>query len=67
MAIRRRSKYKLLLDEGLPRREAYPQANNYHNLKHIVHDLNMGGAKDKVVYAVANKERRLVENLNQAS
>lgn len=64
MAIRKRSRHRLLLDEGLPRREAYPQANNYHNLKHIVHDLNMGGARDKDVYAVANKERRLMVVFN---
>ena len=60
MALRAHTKYKLLLDEGLPRRENYPQSNNYHSLKHIVHDLGKGGASDKEVYVIANKDNRLV-------
>lgn len=64
MAIRTRTRHKLLLDEGLPRKEAYPKANNYHNLRHIVHDIGKGGAKDKDVYAIANKEKRLVVVFN---
>ncbi len=64
MTIRARTRHKLLLDEGLPRREAYPQANNYHGLKHIVHDVGEGGAKDKIVYALANKEKRLMVVFN---
>lgn len=53
-------KHRLLLDEGLPRKEVYPQANNYHNLKHIVHDIGRSGAKDGTIYAIANKEKRLL-------
>jgi len=64
MTIRARTRHKLLLDEGLPRKEAYSRANNYHNLRHIVHDIGKGGAKDKDVYAVANKEKRLVVVFN---
>lgn len=64
MALRAHTKYKLLLDEGLPRRENYPQSNNYHNLKHIVHNVGRGGASDKEVYAIANKEARLVVVFN---
>lgn len=64
MALRAHTKYKLLLDEGLPRRENYPQSNNYHNLKHIVHDIGCGGASDKEVYVVANTENRLVVVFN---
>jgi hypothetical protein len=54
----------LLLDEGLPRKEAYFQTNNYHNIKHIVHDIGRGGAKDKDVYTIANLEKRLVVVFN---
>jgi len=64
MAIRTRTRHRLLLDEGLPRKETYPRANNYHNLRHIVHDIGKGGAKDKDVYAIANKEKRLVVVFN---
>ena len=64
MTKRARTRHKLLLDEGLPRKEAYSRANNYHNLRHIVHDIGKGGAKDKDVYAVANKEKRLVVVFN---
>lgn len=64
MTIRTHTRHKLLLDEGLPRKEAYPQANNYHNLKHIVHDIGKSGAKDKDVYVIANKEKRLVVVFN---
>ena len=64
MTIRTHTRHKLLLDEGLPRKEAYPQANNFHNLKHIVHDIGRGGAKDKDVYVIANKEKRLVVVFN---
>lgn len=64
MTIRARTRHKLLLDEGLPRKEAYPRANNYHSLRHIVHDVGKGGAKDKDVYAIANKEKRIVVVFN---
>jgi len=35
----RRKRYKLLLDEMFPRREKYPNLNNFHDLKHVVHDF----------------------------
>lgn len=64
MALRTHTKHRLLLDEGLPRKEVYPQANNYHNLRHIVHDINKEGAKDIEVYAIANSEQRMVVVFN---
>lgn len=64
MTIRAHTRYKLLLDEGLPRKESFPQANNYHNLKHIVHDIDKGGVSDKVVYKIANRDERLVVVFN---
>ncbi|MBI5358007.1 DUF5615 family PIN-like protein [Candidatus Amesbacteria bacterium] len=64
MALRAHIKHRLLLDEGLPRKEAYFQANNYHNLRHIVHDVNRGGARDNEVYAIANSELRLMVVFN---
>jgi hypothetical protein len=64
MTIRTHTRHKLLLDEGLPRKESFPQANNYHNLKHIVHDFDKGGASDKIVYDIANRDGRLVVVFN---
>ena len=64
MATRIHIKHRLLLDEGLPKKEAYFQANNYHNLRHIVHDFGKSGAKDKEVYSIANKEKRIVVVFN---
>ena len=64
MATRIHIKHRLLLDEGLPKKEAYFQANNYHNLRHIVHDFGKSAAKDKEVYSIANKEKRIVVVFN---
>lgn len=48
-------RYKLLLDEMMPRRENFPQLNNLHDLKHIVHDLKKSGLKDYKIIEVARK------------
>lgn len=61
---RRNKKYKLLLDEGLPNPQNYPQLNNFHDLKHLTHDLRFSGIKDSVVYELANKFGRLVVVFN---
>lgn len=57
---KRITKYKLLLDEGLSLAKIYPKLNNFHNLKHIVHDLNKSGIKDKPLYDLATKENRIL-------
>lgn len=57
-------KYKLLLDEGLSLAKTYPKLNNFHNLKHIVHDLNKSGIKDKPLYDLATKENRILVVFN---
>ena len=43
MGSRTLTKHKLLLDEGLPRKESYPLLNNYFNLRHIVHEFGKKG------------------------
>jgi len=53
-------KYKLLLDEGLSLAKTYPKLNNFHNLKHIKHDLNKSGIKDGLLYDLATKESRIL-------
>ncbi len=60
MSSRKHTRYKLLLDEGLSRKEKFQSLNNLHNLKHIKHDLKKGGAKDYEIYKIAEKEKRMV-------
>ncbi|MBU0570124.1 DUF5615 family PIN-like protein [Patescibacteria group bacterium] len=60
----RQKRYGLLLDEMLPRRNKFPQINNYHNVRHIVHDLRKSGASDEQVIKVAKKQNRIVITKN---
>ncbi len=64
MTTRKHTRYKLLLDEGLPRRESFPKLNNLHTLKHINHDLKKGGAKDKNIYEFAEEYDYIVVVFN---
>ncbi len=57
---KRITKYKLLLDEGLSLAKSYPKLNNFHNLKHIVHDLKKSGVKDEPLYDLATKDGRIL-------
>jgi predicted nuclease of predicted toxin-antitoxin system len=62
--IRRGQKPKLLLDEGLSPRTVYAELNRYCDVKHVKHDLHLGGLADGRVYDVANKESRLLVTFN---
>lgn len=64
MSSKKHTRYKLLLDEGLPPKESFPKLNNLHNLKHINHDLKQGGAKDPAIYKLAEENGYLVVVLN---
>lgn len=64
MSSRKHTRYKLLLDEGLPPKETFPTLNNLHSLKHIKHDLKQGGAKDQTIYKIAEGGGYLVIVLN---
>src|SRR4051812_4553429 len=55
MTSKKHIRHSLLLDEGLPRRESFPQLNNLHTLRHINHDLKKGGAKDYHIYKIAQE------------
>lgn len=39
-------KHKLLLDEGIFKRQSLRRVNNRYNIKHIKHDLHKGGIID---------------------
>lgn len=59
MPSQKHTRYKLLLDDGLPPKEAYSKTNNLHNARHIKHDLKKGGAKDEAVYGIAVNDGRI--------
>lgn len=62
--VRRTSKPKLLLDEGFPPRKSFSTLNNYCDVKHISHDLGLGGATDLSVYEMANQLGRVMVTFN---
>lgn len=57
-------KHKLLLDEGLYPRQYLKRTNSRYDVKHIKHDLNKGGIKDKEVYEIAVEQKRIVVTYN---
>ncbi len=56
--VKHPSKFRLLLDEMFPGRENFPELNNLHNLRSIVHDSNLGGVTDERVALTAKKRRK---------
>src|SRR5512142_1815344 len=46
-------KYKLLLDEHMDDRHAYPMLNERFDVKHVAADLHAGGLPDPRVYELA--------------
>ena len=60
----KRKRFKLLLDEMLPRRENFPVLNNYHNVRHIVHDLKQSGISDIDVIKIAKSQNRILVTKN---
>ena len=57
-------RYKLLLDEGFPLKTFFPRLHDRYDLKHIADDFKKSGLKDRDVYKVALKEKRLVITFN---
>lgn len=62
--VRHFPKAKLLLDEGLPKRNLFPRLNNFLNIRHIKNDLGFEGLKDKEVYQIANLQNRIIVTFN---
>lgn len=52
------------MDEGIFPKQSLRRINNRYNLKHIKHDLNKGGIKDREVYELARKEKRIIITYN---
>jgi hypothetical protein len=57
-------KHKILLDEHLFHRRAYPALNEHFDVKHIKEDLNLGGMDDPLIYELAVKQGRIILTTN---
>ena len=57
-------KHKLLLDENLSPRTAFPRLNSIFDVKHVRDDLNRGGLPDPHVYQLAVKQQRILLTYN---
>ncbi len=57
-------KHKLLLDEHLPPRQRLAQLNERFDVKHIVHDLHLGGMADAAISDLAGAQQRLILTSN---
>lgn len=60
----KQARYLILLDEMLPAREKFPELNNSHNVRHLVHDFHKLGLEDKKVILLAKKENRIIITKN---
>ncbi len=52
------------MDEGIFPKQSLRRINSRYNIKHIKHDLNKGGIKDKEVYEIANRGKRIIITYN---
>lgn len=62
--VKRFYKHKLLLDENMAYRTQFPSLNELFAVKHIAGDYKQGGLPDPKVYALAQKEGRLLVTYN---
>jgi predicted nuclease of predicted toxin-antitoxin system len=57
-------KHKILLDEHLYHRHAYPLLNEHFDVKHIKDDLHLGGLDDQAIYELARTQGRIILTSN---
>lgn len=57
-------KHKLLLDENMPSRQAFPRLNMLFDVKHVRDDFKSGGTSDQQVYKIAEESKRLIITYN---
>src|SRR5512147_2932806 len=57
-------KHKILLDEHLFHRRAYPALNEHFDVKHIKDDLHLGGVDDLFIYKLAVEQGRIILTRN---
>lgn len=56
--------HKLLLDENMSQRRAFPNLNKNFDVKHLRDDLNRGGVEDAAVYRIAVNQKRIIVTKN---
>ncbi len=56
---------RLLLDEMFPHRNAFPQLNKLHDLKHVLHDLRLKDNQDENVVKLAKAQKRILISKNK--
>lgn len=57
-------KHKTLLDENVSPRQFFPRLNELFDVKHIKHDLHLGGLDDPSIYKLAVSEDRIILTKN---
>src|SRR2546421_2560398 len=57
-------KHKLLLDEDMSPRKAFPNLNSIFDVKHVREDLHLASLPDPEVYQVAVKQQRILLTYN---
>jgi predicted nuclease of predicted toxin-antitoxin system len=57
-------KHKLLLDENMSPRTAFPNLNSIFDVKHVREDLRLASFSDPEVYQVAVKQQRILLTYN---
>lgn len=59
------NRFRLLLDEMFPHRKAFPHLNKQHDLKHVIHDLNLKDNQDQNVVKLAKAQKRILISKNK--
>jgi len=57
-------KHRLLLDENMPHRTAFPTLNSQFDIKHVVDDFKQSGLADPGVYQLAVSQKRILITYN---
>ena len=57
-------KHKVLLDENMPKRSAFPNLNSKFDVKHVADDLKQGSLPDPDVYQLAVTQKRILVTYN---
>lgn len=58
-------KFKLLLDENLPKRASFPRLNSRYDIKHVVHDYNKRAITDREVMTLGVNDSRIILTINE--
>lgn len=57
-------KHKVLLDENMPKRSAFPNLNSKFDVRHVADDLKLGSLPDPDVYQLGVAQERILVTYN---